>query len=117
MIRPVALCLGLLLSAACQHQTADPVPAVLADGSDTTLTALKGLLATALGRSNISLSGGDLTETSRFAVPPPPPGPLETRSTATPVQFELMIYAGTCFAVRADNDERIALDGVPCRPA
>jgi len=99
---------------ACQHTDA-PIPAVLADGSDETMAALKGHLADAMGTSRIELGAGDPTQTPSVSVLPPPLTDLETRSPATPTLFNLMMVGDTCYAVREGSDERIELTGVACR--
>lgn len=115
MIRSVALVLGLVTAAGCQHASDATVPAVLADGSETTLETLKTQLRTALGKDDYRLGADDLTETSTISMMPPPLGPNETHSTVMPIRLELMLDGDTCYAVRSDTGEKIALEGITCR--
>ena len=104
----------LIFVCACQsHQEA--VPAALSYADDETMGALRGTLADALGRANVEIGPGDLTATSQIAVLPPPLGPGEDRSPATPVYFDLKTANGDCFVVRQDSGETFALKEVRCR--
>ena len=112
--RTIAASLSVIFIGACQHGSA-PVPAVLADTSDETMAAMKAHLAGAMGVSKITLGAGNLTEVSTISVLPPPLGAHETRSLATPTQFNLIMIGDTCYAVRDDNKEKVELSGVSCR--
>ena len=114
MSRRLLLGLSVAALAACQHHADEPVPAVLEDASDATLQSLKSALASALNKNAVRLADADLTRTSLITVVPPPPGPLETRSTAVPIEFRLIIKAGTCYAVRVDSGTEIELPGITC---
>lgn len=114
MIRKLSALLAIVSLGACQHQV-QSVPAVLLDGSDETLSHLKAELATALDRARVDLGSGDLTQTSVFAIAPPPLGPNETRSTALPERYQLEIEGGRCFAVSESSEVRIELQTVRCR--
>ncbi|MEL6729189.1 MAG: hypothetical protein AAFP81_09115 [Pseudomonadota bacterium] len=115
MIRSVALVLGLVAAAGCQHATEPTVPAVLVDASDTTLETLKTQLRTALGKDDYKLGADDLTTESTITMMPPPLGPDETHSPVMPIRLELMLEGDSCYAVRSDTGEKIALDGISCR--
>ncbi len=115
MIRSVALVLGLVTAAGCQHATEPAVPAVLSEASDTTLETLKAQLRTALGKDDYKLGADDLTASSTLSMMPPPLGPNETHSTVMPIRMELMLDGDTCYAVRSDTGEKIALEGIDCR--
>ena len=99
---------------ACQHNQG-AVPAVLADDSTESLSALKAGLATALNRAHIELGAGDPTTVSSVSVLPPRPTDLETRSPAMPDLFNLFIQNGRCYAVRDGSEAELALPDVPCR--
>lgn len=119
--------LAVMLAAACQsqNQTTRPAsqpgngagaPAVLVSADPQTMAVVKSVLADAMGRARIELGPGDPTATSRISVLPPRLGPDETRSPATPTQFDLMIEGRSCYLVRQDSGARFALDGVACQP-
>jgi hypothetical protein len=103
------LCLG-----ACQHGLS-PVPAVLEDGSDETLSALRSHLAEAMGVANVELGAGDPTLVSTISVLPPRLGEHETRSPATPTQFNLIMIGKTCYAEQEGSDTPVELTGIACR--
>lgn len=103
-----------LAVSACQHNQG-PAPAVLADDSAETMSALKMGLATALNRAQIELGAGDPTVVSRVSVLPPRPTDLETRNPAMPETFQLFIRNGRCYAVRDGSEAELALPDVPCR--
>lgn len=103
-----------LTVSACQHNQGS-VPAVLADDSAETLSALKSGLGTALNRAQIELGAGDPTSVSRVSVLPPRPTDLETRSPAMPEMFNLFIHNGRCYAVRDGTETELPLPDVPCR--
>ena len=115
MIRISALALAVTVLAACQHNGDDPVPAVLDDMSDATMQSLKSALAASLNKTGVRLADADLTQTSLVTVVPPPPGPLETRSTALPIEYRLLLAGDTCYGERSSTGERIDLPGVSCR--
>ena len=106
--------IAALAVAGCQHNQG-AVPAILADDSPETLSALKASLGTALNRAHIELGAGDPTTVSRVSVLPPRPTDLETRSPAMPEMFNLFIQDGRCYAVREGSETEVALPGVPCR--
>ena len=99
----------------CQSHTA-PAPAVLVNTDEDTMRVLHAVLADAMGRAQIELGAGDPTQDSVIAVLPPPLGPGEDRSTATPAYFDLMLKGGDCILVRRETGETFALDGVQCNP-
>ncbi len=112
------LCLLLTGAAtviACQSHSA-PSPAVLVDADDDAMTVLNATLADAMGRANVELGPGDLAANSEITVLPPPVGPGEDRSLATPTYFDLMLVGDRCVVVHRDTAARYALDGVSCRP-
>ena len=117
MIRTAALMIGIMAMAGCQHANESAVPAELTDASDETLKALHSQLVVAMDKADYKLRSTDLTTNSTVTLIPPPLGPNETHSTAMPIQLDLMLDGETCFAVRADTDQRIELVGVTCQAA
>ena len=115
MIRSIALVLGLVTAAGCQHAREPAVPAVLSDTSETTVDALKTQLRTAIGKADYKLGPADLADTSTITMMPPPLGPNETHSTAMPIRLDLQLHGETCYAVRSDTGDKIELDGIACR--
>ncbi len=105
----------LLLGGCATPMTEGPARLEIADVE--TLTALKSALGEALGRASITLGPEDLSTSGAVSVLPPPPGPLEDRSLAMPVIFDLGIEDGACVAVRRDTGAVAPLRGVRCRPA
>lgn len=111
-----------LLAAALAASAACATPAVerkatLVRADEATMQALRAGLARALGRGQVALGPGDLTQISDVSVLPPPLGPNETRSLATPTVFTLVLRGGRCLAVRAETGAAYPLPGVRCRPA
>lgn len=115
MKHAIALIASVAALAGCQINGTDPVPAVLTDGSDATMTLLKEKLAEALDRPNVTLGAGDPTQSSTLSIAPPRLAPRETNSMAKPIRFDLMMKGDTCYAVHADTGEQVALDGIACR--
>lgn len=105
---------GSILLVACETNAA-PTPAVLASADDETMEVVSAVLAQALERASITLGAGDPTRESVIAVLPPPPGPNEDRSLATPDYFDLMLKGNDCFVVRRDSGEEYPLTDIPCR--
>ena len=114
MIKQIAILFTIVSIGACQHH-AQPVPAVLSDGSEATQNLLKSEMSAALERAQVRLGAGDLTETSVFVILPPPLGPNETNSPVVPERYRLEIQGETCFAVAEKTGSRIELQDVPCR--
>lgn len=114
IIRSLIFGVSGLLVGGCQHN-ADVVPAVLADDSDETMAMVKSHLAGAMGVAQVRLGVGDPTQTPALTILPPPLGPHETRSPATPTQFNLMVRGDICYAMREGAEEMIELTGVSCR--
>ena len=110
----VIFCAGLL--AACQTVAAATTPAVLVNANNMTMTAVRAVLANAVNRATIELGPDDPTRSPVISVLPPRPGALETRSTATPIVFDLVMSDGACFAVRRASGEQFELKNVACRP-
>lgn len=108
---------ALMGLAACQTETG-PRLAVMSEAGDAEMAALKTVLSDAVGRTNVELGPADLTQDSSFTVLPPRPSPLETNSTAMPVQFELMIQGGdTCYVREVETNLLHRANGIGCKPA
>ncbi len=113
---PVLCLLALGTASACQ--TTDVLmPAVLEVADDDTMAMLKQVLAGAMDRASVDIGPGDLTQNSVISVLPPGLTPLEGRSTALPVQFDLMLDAGGCYLVRRETSQTYPVDGLTCRVA
>lgn len=108
-ILSVALLTGL---AACDTA---PRPAVLTDTSPETVAAVKGVLAAALGRAQIELGAGDLTQDPVISVLPPRPGPHEGNSPAVPALFDIVLMNGDCYVQERASGEMFSLTGIECR--
>ncbi len=106
--------LGAFVLAGCQLTEAQ-VPAVLDSSDAATMTELKAVLAIAMKTASVEIGPGDVTQTSTISVLPPPPGPLEGRSTAMPVQFDIVKKGSKCAVIRRDTGEAFALDAITCR--
>jgi hypothetical protein len=111
-----AIALGLSLGlSACQTLAA--VQAASVDLSNpSTRSAVTAVLADAVGRARIQLGPTAGRKTSVITVLPPPPGPLETNSTAMPIRFDIEQRGEACFAVRQDTGQAYELTGVMCTP-
>lgn len=91
------------------------IPAVIISPDEATMAKISDALGSALGLANVSLGAmedGDLTSIS---VLPPALGPLESRSTVTPIIFDAMIAGSRCVLVRRDTGDVVELDDVPCQ--
>ncbi len=115
----LASLLGFVGLSACQTQTVEETaqPAVLVSGDAQSMVAITSTLSEAVGRATIELGPTDLTKASTVTVLPPPLGPLETRSLATPTAFDLMMTGESCVLVERETGVRHALEGVACRVA
>lgn len=114
MNRSAALILLGALSS-CQSVEARH-PAVLVRADAATMAALEAALAGAMGVARVDIGASDLTRSPAIPVLPAPPSPLEGRSPAEPVLFDLAMRGGSCLAVRRASGEEIKLRGVSCRP-
>ena len=110
-----AMVLGVAAVSGCETHVA-PTPAVLETADAETMATLTAALASAMGQAQTDLGPSDLTAESVIAVLPPPLGPGEDRSLATPTYFDLVIIDGDCVAVRRETGDQYVLDGVSCRP-
>jgi hypothetical protein len=108
----LALCLGL---SACQTLAASQAASVDLN-NPATRSAVTAVLADAVGRARIQLGPTGGRKTSVITVLPPPPGPLETNSTAIPIRFDIEQRGEACFAVRQDTGQAYELTGVVCTP-
>lgn len=116
MVAGVAALIGGCQTTGPSQPRESDVMAVLQSDDPQTIAALKAVLSDAVGRAQIELGPGDLTRTSTISVLPPPLGPNETRSPATPALFDLVIDRGQCVLVRRDDGAHFAADRVACRP-
>ncbi len=106
--------MGVILLSACQSTDAKTY-AVLVSADDQTMTALKSVLASALGQASVEIGPGDLTKTSVVAVLPPRLAQQEDRSVVQPDLFDLMINGAKCIVVRRQTGEEYDLRDVSCR--
>lgn len=109
--------LAAFFCAAACATGAEAGPARLADAREDNIRALTIALGEAVGRATIELGAADLAAATTIPVLPPPLSPLETRSLAAPILFDLEIEGGACRAVRRDTAEVFPLPGVRCRAA
>lgn len=110
-----AVVFGVAATMGCETHMS-PTPAVLETADAETMASLTATLAAAMDRAQVELGPSDLTAESVITVLPPPLGPGEDRSLATPTYFDLMIIDGDCVAVRRETGDQYVLDGVSCRP-
>lgn len=106
---------GLLGFTACQSVAADQA-AWLAPKADS-LNDLKAALGEMMQTRRIDLGPSDPTQSTSLTVLPPPISPHETRSTALPVRFDLIMRNGKCYVVRHDNGDSRELPQGACVPA
>ena len=109
--------IAMLLIAALAACDQEPVAAVLADASDETMSQLRSALASALGRSSVTLGVGDVTAMPEVRVLPPAVTPLEGNSTAMPIVFDILLLNGDCYLRRRGSSDLVALFDVACIPA
>ncbi len=108
--------LSAMFGSGCQTQ--DTVyPAVLHSTDEASMAKLRAALAEAMGRARVEIGPGDLTQSSTVSVLPPPLGPNETHSTATPTQFDIVMRGDACFLQRRDTEQIYPLDTQLCRRA
>ncbi|MEM9939445.1 MAG: hypothetical protein AAF768_11395 [Pseudomonadota bacterium] len=115
-MRGLSLAAVLLVLGGCKLPDR-PVPAVLESTDEGAVSALRASLASALGQARVELGPEDLSTSSAVSVLPPKLNPLEGRSTAMPVQFDLVLEAGACLLVHRETGEVYPLEGTECRPA
>jgi hypothetical protein len=124
MIGPIlrilgALAMGVPLGGcqAMEPSTETSQAAVLQSADAETLARVRAMLSQATGRAEIDLGAGDPTREPVLIVLPPPLGPLETRSLAVPIRFDIELRGARCYVVRTDTGAAFPLDGVACRKA
>jgi hypothetical protein len=91
-----------------------PQPARLATTDAATMTAVRNVLATALGRTRFELGPEDMATSTIVSVLPPPLGPYDTRSSAVPVIFDIKKDATGCTLVAREGGKSYPLTGVEC---
>jgi hypothetical protein len=92
-------------------------PAVLPSQNAAAMDEIKTVAARAMNKASVTLGPGDPTQSPTIAVLPPALSAHETRSTAMPTLFDLMIIDGACMLVRREDGAGFALPGVSCVPA
>lgn len=107
--------IGAMTIGACQS-TPPTIYGALEVADAQTMAVVESVLARAMNRASIEIGPGDLTKTSVVSVLPPRLSPNETRSTAQPTQFDIIIKGAKCFVVRRDTAKEYELSGVACRP-
>lgn len=106
---------SLLGFTACQSVAADQA-AWLTPKADS-LNDLKAVLGQMMQTRHIDLGPSDPTLSTSLTVLPPPVSPQETRSTALPVRFDLILRDGKCYVVRHDTGDSRELPQGACMPA
>jgi hypothetical protein len=114
LLRLIGVTLLSTLSLGCATH-AGPKPARLAQTDSTTMTAVRTALSRALGRTRIELGPENLATSTSISVLPPPLGPYDTRSLATPSVFDIRMDGGTCVLVARADGKTYPLTGVRCR--
>lgn len=104
-----------LFSAGCA--TADtPQQARLTSADAQSMTRVRAALATIIGRTRFELGPEDLTTSSTITVLPPPLGPMDTRSMAVPIVFDIVMIGQSCALVARDTKRTYPMDNVACTP-
>jgi hypothetical protein len=104
-----------LFSAGCA--TADtPQQARLTSPDAQSMTKVRAVLATIIGRTRFELGPEDLTTSSTITVLPPPLGPMDTRSMAVPMVFDIIMIGQSCALVERDTKRTYPMDSVACTP-
>lgn len=106
---------GILGLTACQSVAADQPARLIPEAAS--LNDLKVALSQMMPTGRIDFGPSDPTETSSITVLPPPVGQHETRSTALPVRFDLILRDGNCFVMRHDTGDSRELHKGACVPA
>ena len=112
MIRCILTVIGLALLNACSTLKASEEPAVLASAED--VEAAKALVAQALGRASVDLGEPSPLDEPMFVVLPSPLNPLETRSTAMPMRYDIQIEDDACWLIDAEDGSAVELSGIEC---
>ena len=92
-------------------------PAVLSNTDAQTLAELKTVLAEAVNRAEVELGPANLLEATTFSILPPRLSNYEDRSTATPIQFDLVTKNTSCAVINRETGEIFPLSGIGCYPA
>ncbi|MEM9965759.1 MAG: hypothetical protein AAGC58_10475 [Asticcacaulis sp.] len=106
---------SLLGFTACQSVATDQA-AWLTPKADS-LNDLKAALGQMMQTKHIDLGPSDPTQSASLTVLPPPVSPHESRSTALPVRFDLIMRNGKCYVVRHDTGDSRELPQGACVPA
>jgi hypothetical protein len=112
--RTLILAAGTLAAAACQTAS-QPVAAHLDPATPEAMTAVRSVLAEAMGRTRIELGAGDPGRESVIAVLPLPIDPHEGNSLAKPTLFDILIQDGACFLRKQGEEKLYSLPSVTCR--
>ncbi|GGY44104.1 hypothetical protein [Parvularcula lutaonensis] len=107
--------LAMTMASACASLGGGERYAVFAE--DTDMDSVKAQLASALGRASVTLGEGDPRDVPQLVVLPPPPGPMESRSTVVPMVFDIKRDGDACILSRRDDGMTVSLEGVTCKPA
>lgn len=88
--------------------------AMVATQEAATMAQITNTLRQAMGTQRIEFGPHDGAYTSMLTVLPPPLGPNETRSLASPTIFDVVKRKNMCFLVRRETGTAYALANVEC---
>jgi len=113
-VSQLSAAMALFGLASCQNMTA-PQPAVLVQNDTESITLIKQALSEYLGRAQINLGAGDLTQQSFVTVLPPRVTAMEGNSVAIPQIYELQYGNGLCYVMDKPVRFAITIRGLACR--
>lgn len=112
MIRGIFI-VGAAVLTGCQTLMVSEAPAVIEGDA---LEDVRVTVGQKAGRADIQFGAPDPTSEPMLVVLPSPLSPLEGRSTATPVLYDIVIRGKACVLKARDGDETIKLPKGSCRP-
>lgn len=106
---------AILTMAACQSTPKAKAAklSVMPDASQ--MMDIKTAVKTAMGRSDLDMDPGRLSENSILIVRPVAVQGLADRVPGTPTRFTLMSTGTTCYLLEAGGEMRIELPNMSCR--
>lgn len=93
------------------------VPATISMADVATSQRVVATIRSAMGNQRVTLGPAASEPATNITVLPPPLGPYESRSLATPEIFDIIKRGNACFLVQRSSNVAYALENVRCRAA
>lgn len=117
-IKVGALFIAAMLGACQTTSAAEPQAARLASTDTQTRNALKSVIATSLGRNQVSFGATDWASASTISVLPrahkPISGGLNSHNFALPMLFDVMMAGPECYLFHRGSETKIPLQNIRC---